>query len=592
VLTNHQLSEEAFTALACGDGDASVVAQLRGAQHSKHLMLVHVVAEAARDAYHASEAVAAFHAGYELLTAVQAADPDGVGWLLSLPHIGAWGHDCLTRLSQTLVPDFAYLAGAAATAAVRADVGFDLFLPVRDNRVLFPGLGYFHGIDEDSWVRATSDGKRLNIGTVAEVSCADIVPNDGSGRIAVPHWQGSPLIRTVVKGQAWEVLLETADPYLDRYTLPMAADLTGGDITVWRKHIQCAWRLLVEQHGWAAGPVAEGVSVIVPTISRSDTDLDSATTPAAFGAIATSLPPDPVIMAETLVHEFQHLKLGAVIDLVPLIEPCDERVYAPWRPDPRPASGLLQGIYAHLGVARFWAAQSHVEAEADDAFRAHLMCERWRPTIELSASTLLRTGCLTSEGSRFVEMLRDCGRRLNSGTVPAKAKEIAEEVALDHWLTWQLRHMTADAGQVAELAAAYQRGESLGDRSLPEVRIVDNVRKVESTVRSRLLNMRYLEPRRHIELRASDIPGIGEADALLFSGQADAAVKAYRDEISGTACPVPDVWIGLALAIRRLGPTPMRDTFAGRIPLIFDVHECLSARGIKSDPLKLAEWFA
>ena len=586
--TIHQLSEEAFTALAQGGGDASVARQLREAQHSKHLMLVRMVAE---DADSSSPAGAAFHAAYDLLTAVQATDPDSVARLFSLPHIGAWGHDCLTRLERTLVPDFAYLAGAAAAAAVRADVGFSLDLPVRDGRVLLPGLGYFHGVGEDAWVRVTSDGKRLSVGNHAEASCADIVPDDGGGR-EIPHWTGSPLIRAVADGQAWEVLLEVADPHLDRYSLPVAAELTAQDVTVWRKQLQRAWRLLVEQHGWSAGAMAEAVSVIVPMIPRSDTDLDSATTPAAFGAIATSLPPDPVIMAETLVHEFQHLKLGAVMDVVGLIGSCDERVYAPWRPDPRPAGGLLQGIYAHLGVTRFWDVQRHVEAEADDAFRAHLMYERWRPTIELSASTLLRTGCLTAEGSRFVEILRDCGRRLDSEAAPGEAREIAAEVALDHWLTWQLRHMTAEAGPVAELAAAYERGESFGDRLLPEIRIRENVRAVESTVRSRLLNRRYLEPRRHVELRDSDGPEVGEADVLLFNGQADAAAKAYRDEIAAAAAPVPDAWIGLALAIRRLEPTPIREAFAALIPLIFDVHACLATRGVKSDPLTLAGWFA
>ena len=139
--TNHRLSEEAFTALARGDGDASVVRQLREAQHSKHLMLVHVVAEAAGEADQASESVAAFWSGYRLLTAVQKAEAESVAWLLSLPHIGAWGHDCLTLLDQGLVPDFGYLAGAAAAAAVRSGVEFDLDLPVLDGRVLLPGLG-------------------------------------------------------------------------------------------------------------------------------------------------------------------------------------------------------------------------------------------------------------------------------------------------------------------------------------------------------------------------------------------------------------------------------------------------------------------
>jgi len=591
LLTNHQLDEEAFTALARGDGDGSVIRQLREAQHSKHLMLLHIVAEAARDADQSSGAVAAFHAGYQLLTTLQAADPGSVVWLLSLPHIGAWGHDCLTRLDQTLVPDFAYLAAAAASAALRAGVEFDLDLPVRDGRVMFPGLGYFHGIDEDSPIRVTSDGKRLRIGTVTEASCADVIPDDGSAG-TVPHWRGTPLIRAVSGGQTWEVLLETADPHLDRYTLPMAAEMTAGDIAVWREHIQGAWGLLVEKHGWAAEPLAEGAPVVVPTISRGHADLDSATTPVAFGAIAMSLPPDPIITAETLVHEFQHLKLGALIDLVCLTEPCDERVYAPWRPDPRPASGLLQGVYAHLGIARFWDAQRHVETGEDNVFRAHLMYERWRPTIEASASTLLGTDCLTPEGSRFIEILRDRSRRLDSATVPEKAKEIAEEVALDHWLTWQLRHMAADAAQVAELAFAYQRGEPVGNRSLPDVWVEENVRQVESTVRSRLLNLRYLEPRRHVELRASDLPGISTADVFLLNGQTDAAVAAYRDEISVTADPVPNAWIGLALAVRRLTPIPLWAKCTARIPLIFDVHACLSARGIKTDPLDLMTWFA
>lgn len=586
--TIHQLPEESFTALAHGGGDASVARQLREAQHSKHLMLVHIVAGSA-DA--SSPAGAAFHAGFELLTAVQAADPDNVAWLLGLPHIGAWGHDCLTRLDRALVPDFAYLAGAATAAALRAEIGFSLDLPVRDGRVLLPGLGYFHGIGEDPWVRVTSDGKRLSVGSYAEASGADIVPDDGGGRV-IPHWTGSPLIRAVAGGQAWEVLLEVADPHLDRYSLPVAAELTAQDVTLWRKRLQRAWALLVEQHGWSAGAMAEAVSVIVPMTPRGDADLDSATTPAAFGAIAMSMPPDPVIMAETLVHEFQHLKLGAVMDVVHLIEPCGERVYAPWRPDPRPASGLLQGVYAHLGVARFWDVQRHVEAEADDAFRAHLMYERWRPTIELSASTLLRTGCLTAEGTRFVEILRDCGRRLDAEAAPGEAKEIAVEVALDHWLTWQLRHMTAGAGPVAELAAAYERGEPFGDRALPEIRVGDNVRAVEPTVRSRLLNRRYLEPRQDVELPGSAGAEAGEADVLLFNGQADVAAKAYQEQIAITAAPVPDAWIGLALAISRLEPTPTRRAFAARLPLIFDVHTCLAARGVKSDPLALAGWFS
>ena len=396
----------------------------------------------------------------------------------------------------------------------------------------------------------------------------------------------------MAEGHSWDVLLETADRHLDRYSLPVSSALTAEEVSSWRDCIQSAWQVLVRHHGWAAGPVADGVSVIVPLTPRNDTDQDSETTPAAFGAIATSWPPDPVIMAETLVHEFQHLKLCGLLDMVPLISPGSEKVYAPWRQDPRPASGLLQGVYAHLGIARFWNIQRHVETDPDDILRAQVMYERWRPTIELATDTLLRSGCLTPTGARFVAMVREQGRNLESGTVPASARETAGEVALDHWLTWQFRHTALNAAGAASLAAAYKRGEPPREEMLPTVRIEEGIRKIESTVRSRLLNMRHLEPRRYRELCAAGVPELSGGDGLLADGKASAAVQAYRDEIAAAAGPLPDAWIGLALAIHRLPPLPSRQAFATKLPLMFDMHACLTEQGVRTDPLDLAAWFA
>ena len=117
------------------------------------------------------------------------------------------------------------------------------------------------------------------------------------------------MIRAVADGLVWQALLETEDSYLDRYTLPMARGLVAEDVRRWRRCAQTAWEVLVRNHRWVAEPLSDLVSVIVPLTPRCDTDLVSVTSPAAFGAIATSWPPDPVTMAETLVHESQHLKL-------------------------------------------------------------------------------------------------------------------------------------------------------------------------------------------------------------------------------------------------------------------------------------------
>ncbi len=588
MITTHSLSADAFTQLADGAGDRVVVGQLHEAQLSKHRMLLHVVAADARAIDPPSRATAAFRAGYQLLEAAEAADPAAVARLLGLPHIGSWAHECLACLDNGSTPDFAYLATVAVAAGARLGIPFEIDVPVRDGRVPLPGLGCLEVAGQGGWVTLVSDGERLRAGEHVDVACAALVPDDGSGQ-AVPHWRGAPLVRAAADGQVWEVLLETADRYLDRYTLPMLTAMTPALVTSWRRLIQAAWELLVRHHEWAAGPVAEGVSVIVPLVSR--TDLDSAASPAAFGAIATSLPPSPVSMAETLIHEFQHIKLCGLIDMRPLIQPGAERGYAPWREDPRPMSGILQGVYAFTGIVRFWDVQRRLEAEPEGILRASVLYERWRMAIELVTGTLLGSGALTADGIRFVTVLRERGQRGDPEPVPPEAIEIASDVALDNWLSWQLRHTALDSAHVAELAAAYQRGEPLGDRALPDTWIKDDIREIDSAVaRSRLLNLRYQDPRRYRRLSGTDVAGLSEADALLVGGDASAAAAAYREGL--TAGPDPAAWIGLALAVHRLPASPARPVLARQLPLLSEVHACLAEQRVHADPLDLAAWFA
>jgi HEXXH motif-containing protein len=393
LLTSHLLPEAAFTALAEGAGRPATVRLLRDAQLSKHLMLLHAIADAASTAGDSGAGPAAFRSGYALLAELQATSEGGGDWLLGQPHLGSWARDCLIRLEQGSAADFAHFSCLVAAAAVRGGVPFELDVPVRGGRVLLPGLGFIRVTDESSSVRLCCDGDRVTAGRHFEADRRYLVPDDGSGG-PVRQWSGTPLIRAVADGLAWHVLLETEDSYLDRYTLPMATGLPPEDVRRWRQRVQAAWEVLVRNHRWAAEPLPDVVSVVVPLTPHCETDLVSVTTPAAFGAIATSWPPDPVTMAETLVHEGQHVKLCGLLDMVPLVTSGGEKVYAPWRQDPRPAGGLLQGVYAHLGIARFWAAQRHAETDPDDLLRAQVHFARWRSMIDQAAQTLLRTGPL------------------------------------------------------------------------------------------------------------------------------------------------------------------------------------------------------
>jgi HEXXH motif-containing protein len=586
-IKTHRLPERAFTALAAGEGDPAVIRLLREAQRSKHTMLLHAIADAASDGDPADPVVVAFRAGYELLARIQVAEPGAYAWVMSLPHLGGWLHDGLIRLDHSTPPDFAYLACAAASGAVRAGVSFDLDIPVRDGRVLLPGLGGLEVAEQSAWVRLRCDGERLTADDRVDVLTLDTRPDYGSGP-PVAHWHGTPAVRVLAGGLAWDVLLVTDDAYLDRYTLPMSTGLSADELGRWRQRVQDAWKVLVRQHRWTAAPIAGGVSVIVPLTPQSKTDLISATSPAAFGAVATSWPPDPVTMAETLVHEFQHVKLCGLLDLLPLASSGGEMVYAPWRQDPRPAGGLLQGIYAHLGIVRFWQEQRQAETDPDDILRAHVQFARWRSALSTAVDTLLRTGCLTPDGMRFIGLLRDRVRALADEEVPRQAGQIAREAALDHELTWQIRHVATDAAVVAGLADAYRRGRPFPDQDRPEVRVKEDVRKLSSSVRSRLLDMSYLEPARYRELCAEGVLPLSGPDRLLLGRDPEAAVRGYRDLIAGSADPQPDAWVGLGLALHQLPASPLRSAFATQLPVIFDVHTCL---GAGCDPLDLTSWF-
>ena len=375
-ITNHLLPEAAFTELAEGGGSAAAMRRLGDAQRSKHLMLLHAIAEAAAGP---EPGPAAFRVGYEQLARIRDTAPGAAAWLLSLPHLGGWVHDTLIHLDQGTAADFGHFACLVAAAAIRTGLPVDLDVPVQDGRVRLPGLGSLLVASEKSWVRLRSDGARVTAGDEFAAEARRMVPDDGTGAGAgVAGWSGTGAIRAGGCGPAWTVLLETGDPYLDRYTLPMRTAMPMGEVADWRERVSSAWKIVADRHRWAAEPMTDVISVIVPLTPRSDTDLVSATTPAAYGAIATSWPPDEVTLAETLVHEFQHVKLCGLLDMVPLAASGGQQVYAPWRQDPRPAAGLLQGIYAHLGIVRFWQAQQDAETDPDGLLRAQVLFARWR----------------------------------------------------------------------------------------------------------------------------------------------------------------------------------------------------------------------
>jgi HEXXH motif-containing protein len=196
----------------------------------------------------------------------------------------------------------------------------------------------------------------------------------------------------------------------------------------------------------SAAEVAAIVRVIVP-YQPPKSGRTSVSSPQVFGTVAMSRQPDKYACAETLVHETQHLKLCAVLDLVTLTWPDDgHRYYAPWRPDPRPASGLLQGAYAFFGVSGFWREQRQSAPEPEVRHRAHAEFARWRDGAATVSATLLSSGQLTSAGETFVETMAEALDEWRHEPVPGDALAIARRNSDRHLAQWQADNEQAGTG--------------------------------------------------------------------------------------------------------------------------------------------------
>ncbi|MFL6111118.1 MAG: aKG-HExxH-type peptide beta-hydroxylase, partial [Catenulispora sp.] len=138
-------------------------------------------------------------------------------------------------------------------------------------------------------------------------------------------------------------------------------------------------------------------------------------------------------------HEFQHVKLGAVLDAYDLYDESDRRhFYAPWRDDPRPFEGLLQGTYAHIAVTDFWRVR-RLRLDGPPAEAAEQHFTRWRLHTAEAIDVLAGSGSLTPLGARFVEGMRATVLPWLSEPVAAAAEQAARNSSERHLAAYRRR---------------------------------------------------------------------------------------------------------------------------------------------------------
>ena len=172
----------------------------------------------------------------------------------------------------------------------------------------------------------------------------------------------------------------------------------------------------MENHRPYAEGIAEGLTTVVPLYTTDPRHGVNVTSMTAFGAIAMTEPTDGLGLALGLLHEFQHTKLGALIDIVPLYRRDERpRFYAPWRDDPRPLGAALQGTYAFLGVTDFWRVQRRV-LRGTQRRLAEAEFVRWRDRVGLTLGELEKSEYFTAAGvtapRRHTRQTRQMARRI------------------------------------------------------------------------------------------------------------------------------------------------------------------------------------
>jgi HEXXH motif-containing protein len=452
--------DRALTELGRTEGGPDTLALLVRDQDTRRLLMVRAVLDAvegADDAVCPPEARARMREDWALLVEADRAGPPGdygperegagpVPGPVSLPQglsvprrspardrllhplIGPWARRCLRGLdtepgppteegARELARDLAHFSAVAAVAAARAGISFSVRLRGRDGVLPLPSLGALYTVRSgDTVVDVLCRDRRL---IMRQSGASDIVVHLEDG---VGAWSGSPAwtpayaLPGLVPG-AEPMAVDDLDPYRTvrdgslHHGLSGPTTLDEGERKRWAQ----AWADTagaLEIGGEER--VAEAVGLLrclVPLAVPPGTDPKgrgtgscSGTRREAFGALLSSTPPTPKVFAATLVHELNHTKLAALGDMVILHRAArEERYFAPWRPDPRPYDGLLQGAYSHLALADFHQRCALAAVNQADRESAWTLHARYQAQVGAVLPVLVGSPELTVVGRRFVD---------------------------------------------------------------------------------------------------------------------------------------------------------------------------------------------
>ncbi|MFF9038355.1 FxsB family cyclophane-forming radical SAM/SPASM peptide maturase [Streptomyces sp. NPDC014892] len=421
----HGLSWTHFDELAAGYGSAAAVRSLAAAQNSQRRALLAAARRADSEAPGPGPgltagpiSVPAGAGSAQGAGAARAAGPvgSGPGWeailalpaaaldvLLADPYLRVWALACGQPVRRRAE---GRPAEAALSAVARVGGRLTLAVPLRHepegSAIHLPGLGR---------LSLGADGRDRRAGTVTVTAADTALTVEGRtlGQELPPdgmRWQ--PLRHLSADGL--RVALDDLDPSRDCYGYQPLPRLSEAEFRRWETMFGEAWQLIRTEYAEYAQGIAAGLTTVTPLAPAASGDDVSATSRHAFGAVGIALPRSAEDLAMLIVHEYQHVKLGAMLDMFDLLDGLDDRRYRVlWRTDARPLDAIVQGAYAHLAVADIWRLRVRRGAAGVGPAlyeRSRAEADKWRTAVLDALDTVAGTGSLTALGHRFVRGLR------------------------------------------------------------------------------------------------------------------------------------------------------------------------------------------
>ncbi|MCR3753837.1 aKG-HExxH-type peptide beta-hydroxylase [Lentzea californiensis] len=587
----HRMPWGDFDAFARLSGDSSMIGRLRGAEHSRRKLLVHALLESSAKVPEAYGPLAPVEEVWELLARVENVSPAALDRAFAHPYTGSWAGYATRLLNngiEGVCPLWMHLGhvhALAAAAAILAGLEFEISVPLWEGNAVLPSLGTARLPATTQFSTAEVRGGRGRYVVAGETGEVRLPPRLDSDS---PGWWNVRRCTADTGRKRLSVSLDDLDPYRGLHEPLLPERLEPPEVRTWRRLLGEAWELLTDATPELADMVAAGLDSVVPKPNVPFQN-PSASTGEAFGSAVIGLPTDAAELAATLVHEFQHIALGGILHMTQLYEnDRTERIYVPWRDDPRPLSGAVQGAYAFFGVTAFW--RGLARTESGDSRRARFEFAHWRGQTWRTLVTLRRDVTLTDAGRRFLAGVAEVLEPWRHEPVPEDVLKLADTLAADHRAGWLLRHRRCDPAMVSAAAEAWSTGRTrpplaLTPADLPPTPVPDGP---WSRSRSTLVRL-GLSGTGHTDLWRR-VPGATGADFALVTGRFTEAAQKYREELRADP-DRPASLVGLGLALAGSGPGPAARALLHCPEVVRAVHRELrhTAREVPT-PEELARW--